>query len=434
MLVGVAVGATVPVSVLAAMQLGASAALASLILALVGLAALATTVPAGYFIDRVGDRRAMLLSTGGGAVCTALTVAALVWGGTGALTLFIASLVLRAPVMSVWNLSRQALVAEHVLVLQRGRAMTALGGTMRAGNLVGPLLGALLLLALPLWSVYVLSIGCALLALAILYTPAGSTLDRRARPPRGASGAGRGNHAARPVGSEGNHAARPVGAAATTGGGRSGEVAGAVRWRAVVLAGVAITTLAVTRVAQPIAVQLWGVHLGLSESLISLLVAVGAAVELVMMFPGGALKDHLGRSAVLVLCLVVYGGGFALMPLLEHLPGMVLAVLVMAVGNGLGAGINMTIGADLSPEVGRASFLGIWAIFSNVGVLLGPATVAALVAVSGVPAALLGICGVALGGAGWMLAWARTVDLPRRVGGRTRHIDGGTPARPGRTA
>lgn len=408
MLIGVASGATVPVSVLAAMQLGASAALASLIIAMVGLAALATTVLAGSFIDRLGDRRAMVVSTAAAAVCTALTVVALVRVGPGSLVLFIVAAVLRAPVMNVWNLSRQALVADHVPVLQRGRAMTALGGTMRAGNLVGPLLGAGLLLVLPLWSVYVLSVVCALLALAILYSPAGATLDV-ART----DGASRGQP-------------RAAGTAGATDPGTTAYPAtgSGTRWRAVVLAGVAVATLAVARIAQPIAVQLWGVQLGLTESTISLLVAVGAAVELVMMFPGGHLKDRIGRSAVLVLCLAVYGGGFALMPTLPHLSGMVLAVLVMAVGNGLGAGINMTIGADLSPATGRARFLGVWAIFSNVGVLVGPATVSALVASSGVRAALLGIAAVAVGGAGWMLAWARTVDLPRRVGGRSRSTAG----------
>lgn len=404
MLIGVASGATVPVSVLAAMELGASAALASLIIAMVGLAALATTVLAGGFIDRLGDRRAMVVATAAAAVCTGLTVVALVRAGPGSLVIFVVAAVLRAPVMNVWNLSRQALVADHVPVLQRGRAMTALGGTMRAGNLVGPLLGAVLLLSLPIWSVYVLSIVCALLALLILYTPAGSTLD-----------------ATRPTTATGDPGPAPAGAARPAAPGVTAYPGNGdgTRWRAVVLAGVAVMALAVARIAQPIGVQLWGVQLGLTESTISLLVAVGAAVELVMMFPGGHLKDRIGRSAVLVLCLAVYGSGFALMPSLPHLTGMVVAVLVMAVGNGLGAGINMTIGADLSPATGRARFLGIWAIFSNVGVLVGPATVSVLVASSGVRAALLGIAVVAVGGAGWMLAWARTVDLPRRVGARS---------------
>lgn len=59
-------------------------------------------------------------------------------------------------------------------------------------------------------------------------------------------------------------------------------------------------------------------------------------------------------------CLVVYGSGFLLLPLAHSWWGVAVAVTVMAVGNGLGAGVNMTIGADLSPKVGRGRFLGIW--------------------------------------------------------------------------
>ncbi|AXH97288.1 MFS transporter [Ornithinimicrobium avium] len=407
-LVGVARGATLPVSVLAAMQLGASAALASLIIALVGGAALLTTVPAGRFIDHVGDRPAMLVSVAAGAVCTAAIVGALVWGGQGALSLFVVAMVLNAPVMSVWTLSRQALVADQVPTVQRGRAMTALGGTLRAGNLVGPLLGAALLLRLPIWSVYVLSIGCALLALAVLYSPAGAALDVAARE----RGGGRG---ARPAGGPGRALVAPgaqrAGASLPT-----GPASAHVRWRAVTLAGAAVGALAVARAAQPVALQLWGVQLGLTASAISTLVAVGAAVELVLMLPGGHLKDRVGRTPVLIVCLAVYGAGFLLMPTLPSPPGMVTAVLVMALGNGLGAGINMTIGADLSPEVGRARFLGVWALFSGAGVLLGPATVSALVAIGGIGLALTGVGGVALGGAAWTAAVARAVGLPRGLG------------------
>ncbi|NLJ54869.1 MAG: MFS transporter, partial [Intrasporangiaceae bacterium] len=63
-LLGVALGAMVPVLVLAALQLGASDALASAIVAMMGAAALLSTVPVGLLIDRIGDRRAMALATG----------------------------------------------------------------------------------------------------------------------------------------------------------------------------------------------------------------------------------------------------------------------------------------------------------------------------------------------------------------------------------
>src|SRR5690606_7018880 len=68
------------------------------------------------------------------------------------------------------------------------------------------------------------------------------------------------------------------------------ELAVGVRWKAVAFAGVATSALSVARVAQPILIALWGVRLGWSAAQISFVVALGAAIELVMMFPGGYLK------------------------------------------------------------------------------------------------------------------------------------------------
>ncbi|GAA5164762.1 MFS transporter [Ornithinimicrobium tianjinense] len=393
MLFSTGAGATVPVMVLAAVEAGASTAFASLIVALVGVVALLTTVSAGQLIDRLGDRRAMALATAWAAVSIGGTVVALVGEARWSLGLFVLSAVLRAPAVNVWNLARQALVADTMPTEQLGRAMTALGGTMRVGSLVGPLCGALLLLRLPLWSVYVFSLVCALLSLAILYSPRGATLEGHRHPV---------------VPQEDGDAGAP----ASGRGIRSLQV----RWPAVILAGAAISALSLVRVSHPVVLQVWGVHLGLTASTISLLVALIATIELVLMFPGGYLKDRLGRAPVLIACLTLLGASFVLMPLLPNVPGLVGAVVVAAVGNGLGAGINMTIGADLSPPVGRGRFLGVWAVFSNVGVVAGPGLVAAVLVVASVQAALLGIAAVALGGALWMAAWARTVDLPRGTG------------------
>lgn len=393
-LFGVAAGATMPVSVLAAMDLGASAALAALIVAVVGAVSLTTTVPAGLLLDRVGDRRAMLLATGAAAAITAVTVLSLVWAGPGALALFMASTFLRAPAVNVWSLARQAYVAERVPTREVGRAMTALGGTMRIGALVGPLVGGLLMLVLPLWSVYVLSVACSLIALGILYAPR----------------LGGGHEEGYDVSGRRRTVAAPSDQPAPD---PSVRVPLDVRWDAVVLAGVAMSTLAVARAAQAVVIQLWGVHIGLSASQISLAIATGAAVEILLMFPAGYLKDRIGRSPILMACLVVYGAGFLVLPLAGSWWGVVGAVLVMSVGNGLGAGINMTIGADLSPRVGRGRFLGIWALFSNVGVLGGPGMVSLLLVVASTQTAVLAVGCLAFAGATWLAAWSRRIGLPR---------------------
>ncbi|AQP45763.1 MFS transporter [Tessaracoccus flavus] len=305
------------------------------------------------------------------------------------LALFVVSIVLRTPASVGWNLARQAVVAEAVPAAMRGKAMTALGGTMRAGNLVGPLCGALLLWRFPLWSVFAFAVVTALLATVLLFIPAlNSRFDAQTQR---------------------NKAARSP-----------EELTARVRWGAVTVAGIAITTLAVLRVGQPILIALSGVHLGWTESQISLMVDVGAAVELVLMFPGGYFKDVLGRSPVLIACLLIYGAGFLLAPLWPTTAGFVVAVVVMSVGNGLGAGINMTIGADLSPATGRARFLSIWAMYSQGGALGGPLVISGLLLVASLPVAMtaVGLCAVA--GAAWTAGWARFLDLPKGLGRRRR--------------
>src|SRR5690606_2292863 len=161
--------------------------------------------------------------------------------------------------------------------------------------------------------------------------------------------------------------------------------------------------------------DLWGVHIGLTGAQIALAIAAGSAVEIVLMVPGGYLKDRLGRAPILVACLVIYGSGFLLLPLAHSWWAVVGAVTVMAIGNGLGAGVNMTIGAGLSPKVGRGRFLGIWAVFSNMGVLGGPGLVAAILVFSTTQVAILSVGGLAIAGAAWMTFWARTIGLPKGV-------------------
>lgn len=382
-LFAVGAGAMLPVMVLALLQLGASESFASATMALFGAVALIVTVPVGAVIDKVGDKRAMTLATISSAVLFGVSVVALAYPSSFSLALFVGALVLQTPAAVAWNLARQAVLAETVPEAQRGLAMTALGGTMRAGNLVGPLCGALLLLWLPLWSVFVLGSVMAVVATGMLYIKR-LNRDFDAQVQR-------------------NRAAH-----------QQDEATVGVRWAAVNLAGIAMTTLTVARIAQPILIALWGVHLGWNEAQISFLVAMGSGIELLLMMPGGYVKDAMGRAFTLVVCQVIYGSGFALAALWPTSFGFIAAVVVMSVGNGLGAGINMTIGADLSPARGRAKFLSIWAMFSQGGALGGPLLISGLLAAASLPVAMFSVAAVAGAGAAWMAAWARVIGLPGR--------------------
>lgn len=395
LLFAVGVGSTVPVLILSALSLGASDALSSAVVSLMGAASLLLTVPVGILIDKVGDRRAMIFGTSAAVVITVflvISLAGLVPQST-ALVMYIVLLMLLAPVQDIWGLARQAVVADRMPAQHMGRAMTALGGTQRVGNLIGPMVTAMLLLWFPLWSVYVFSAACAVLAVVVLCIPALNRAFDAMEPPTTST--------------------LPTAAVADPNEPAPRKLD--VRWKAVMLAGIAVTILTVARAAQPTMIQLWGVHIHLHESGISLLVALGAALELILMFPGGYIKDRLGRAVTLMFCLTIFGAGFLVMAVQPMLGWTVLAVVVMAVGNGLGAGVNMTIGADLSPKKGRAKFLGFWAIFNNSGKLGGPAIVAVLLSIANLPIALVATGVLTILGAVWTAAFARTMDLPKGI-------------------
>ncbi len=377
-----ALGAITPLIILAAIDIGISPAAAALLMAASGVAALACTVPVGAAIDRVGDKRAMTLATLNAAGALALTILALAVPSGWSIALYIAGHLLRVPAQVAWGLARQAVVAETVAAKDRGKAMTSLGGAQRAGFLAGPLVGSLMLIWLPLWTVFAFSIVLVLAATVLLRIPRFNlTFDR-------ATAQARENRAAA----------------------ETSQLS--VAWNTVFIAGIGVSLLSVARVSQPILVALWGLHLGWSEAQISLAIALGSALEMVLMFPGGYLKDRVGRSFILSLCLVFFGGGFLLVPFWGGSWGFIFALVCMSVGNGLGSGINMTIGADLSPDTGRAKFLSIWSVFSQVAVVGGPLGISAVLTAFALPATFILVGSLTIFGAVWALATQPITKLP----------------------
>jgi MFS family permease len=66
------------------------------------------------------------------------------------------------------------------------------------------------------------------------------------------------------------------------------------------------------------------------------------------------------------------------MPLTSGVLTLLIAALAIGFGNGIGSGMIMTLGADHSPRHGRAHFLGIWRLMSDIGSSCGPALLSLL--------------------------------------------------------
>src|SRR3712207_8113295 len=128
-----------------------------------------------------------------------------------------------------------------------------------------------------------------------------------------------------------------------------------------------------SRAGRPLFVPLYGAdRLGLDASQIGLIMTVSAILDVAMFVPAGLVMDRFGRKVAAVPSFATMAVGVALIPLASSFGGLMLAALVIGLGNGLGSGTMMTLGADLAPPGATGEFLGIWRLIGDAGAVGGP--------------------------------------------------------------
>jgi MFS family permease len=96
-------------------------------------------------------------------------------------------------------------------------------------------------------------------------------------------------------------------------------------------------------------IPLWALHIGLDPQTTSIIFGLSGAVDMLLFYPAGSVMDRLGRKWVAVPSMFVLGLAHLLLPLTHTVVTLTLVALLMGIGNGLGAGVIMTLGADASP-------------------------------------------------------------------------------------
>lgn len=335
--------ATLP---LYAQGFGVGYELISLAVGAAALGTLAMDVPAGALLGRMGLRPAMI---GGSAL---VAVSTLLLAMTQHFPLVIALRLLAGVGTAIWGLSRHAYIAEAIPVAARGKALSTFGGINRMGLFLGPVVGGVVGAAVGLrWS-FVLSAvlaGAALVISVILLKPA-----PRAQGPAHKE---RWGLVARIVREKG----RDLGAAA-----------------------VALTMAQMIRAGRYLIIPLYGADvLGLDAGQIGLVMTLGALTDVAMFVPAGIVMDRFGRKVASVPSFTVMALGVAMIPLAHSFLGLVAASVVIGLGNGLGSGAMMTLGADLAPPGATGEFLGVWRLIGDVGASLGPLVVGWVAAAAG---------------------------------------------------
>jgi len=375
LLFGIGQGAVLPVVALSARELGGSVAAAALVVALKGLGQLVGDLPAGALTARVGERNAML------GACL-LTVLALLGCVLAPSVLALGGAIFAVGLASaVWGLARQSYLIEAVPVPMRARALSTLGGSSRIGTFAGPFLGALTVGTLGTDGGYLVHILATALAAGLLLLLPDVTDD----------------------GSRSSRLPAP-------------SMANVVRSHLPVLRtlGVAALLVMAVRQSRQSVLPLWCESIGMDAAQTSLVFGLSGAVDMLLFYPAGSVMDRFGRAAVGIPSMLVLGMAHVVLPLTSTMPAVAAVAVLMGVGNGMGAGLVMTLGADASPAVGRPGFLGAWRLVSDVGTASGPLAVGVVAA-----AASLAVASIAVGGLGVAAAVGLWVWTPHRGANRT---------------
>jgi len=347
LLFGLGEGAILPVIPLSARNMGGSVSMAALVVTLIGIGSLISNIPASLITMHRGERWAIVAA----AVWCAVAMALCAW--TDHLGLFALGAFMVGMSQAVFSLARQSYLTEAVPAEFRARAMSTLGGAMRVGLFIGPFIAAA---AIHRWGIAG-AYGVGVAALAVAAAVAARMPDLEPSTPDAAAND------------------TPIAAAPPT-------LRSIVRdhRRLFITLGIGVMLVSAVRATRQAVIPLWADHLGLEASVASLIYGLAGGIDMLVFYPAGKVMDQKGRRWVAVPSMLIMGLPLLLMPFTHSATALLLAAAVIGFGNGIGSGMVMTLGADHSPRLGRAHFLGVWRLMSDIGSSCGPALLSFLAA------------------------------------------------------
>jgi MFS family permease len=371
----------VPVLPIFAKDLEISYGLVGLIVAGESVGMLLGDVPAGMMLRVFGKKFGMVL----GLAISTLTTLALFWLEIVPLIVFLR--IVAGFGIALFNIAIHAYIAEAVTTSNRGRSLALWGGTVRVGRLVGPVAGGLIAADFGLRLPFVVY-GAACATAVIVVTLFAQPLKKSAKA-ESIKGRSNGYHLISTLKNN---------------------------YRSLATAGSGFLFAQMVRAGRVIIIPLYASDiLGLDVDIIGYIVSISAVLDLSLFFPAGLIMDRLGRKFASVPCFALQGLGMMLVPLAGNATGLIIAASIMGIGNGLGSGAMLTLGADLAPPEERGEFLGVWRLIGDIGSSGGPLVVGAVADLFVLP-----VAAVVMATAGLISATILLLKVPETLQKRPR--------------
>ncbi len=360
-----------------------------LILAAEAFGLLLFDLPAGRLLRFLTPKTAILL--GGGAYGLSLLLTPLAPSVAALVLMRIAA----GAGLALFGVSRHAYLASASHGGKRGRMISIYGGVNRLGLFVGPLAGGLVASWLGLSAPFVASAALCFVAVWMMMALLPS-IEMNVREGAGAH--------------------------------ERGAVAKALKAsrRDLLVAGTGQLFGQAVRAGRKVLLPLVGAQvLGLDVAAVGVVVGVAGFADMALSYPAGWLMDRYGRKYAILPCFAVQAVGLALLPFVTGFGGLLAAGIVIGVGNGLGSGNMMTLGADLAPRAAMGEFLGLWRLIGDVGWVGGPLVVGAVAQALSFSASAFAMAGVGVAAVVWfglLVPETRGRDAPATPDGTSARV------------
>lgn len=359
-------GIIIPILPLYAKSFDISYALVGVILAAEGIGSIIGDLPTSVVLNKLGRKNAMIL----GVLTVTLSTLALFFAPSVMVVILLR--LIGGIGASIWNISRHAYITTVTSPHQRGRTLAIFGGVNRIGTFLGPALGGILAATYTLRTPF-LAFG----AIALLAALVAALAVERSDEPVKISSKGHIHHIT--------------------------EIF-RTHYRILCTAGIGQLCAQTIRSGRTVIVPLYAADvLGLGIDEVGYIVSISGFVDMFLFPVAGFIMDRFGRKFAMIPCFAIQAVGMACIPLAGGYYELLLATCLIGIGNGLGSGTMMTLGADLAPKENMGEFLSFWRFIGDGGYMGGPMIVGQVADIVGLSPAAFVIAGIGLTASGIFL-------------------------------
>ncbi|ESL11574.1 transporter [Trypanosoma rangeli SC58] len=188
-------------------------------------------------------------------------------------------------------------------------------------------------------------------------------------------------------------------------------------WDIIIRIGVYSFHLICLRQGRSMLLALAAINLGLSASMVGLVLGSSYVVDATFFFLGGYLVDKFGERYTTIPTSVNLGIAFLVLAHANTLATLMLSAVLFGVADSTGCGILMTLTAEHSPPSGGASFVGLMGTLQDLGQVVGPMVSGLIMEYFGFASACYVLGGVGALNALWAILHDSR-DVNHLVGGR----------------